>query len=133
MGIDSADTSPSPNGEIRMDKSHLLPNNPARHWYRYISVPIEAALSYIYLSKDLKISSPKIVLSVNQFKELRTTGHFSTEGLQRYHQSLRATHLGMQEYQRSSHTGLPRLHRMDTVPAYVDWRACTATSQSGVS
>jgi hypothetical protein len=24
------DTSPSPNGEIRMDKSYLLPNNPAR-------------------------------------------------------------------------------------------------------
>ncbi len=26
-----------------------------------------------------------------------------------------------------------RLHRMDTVPAYVDWRACTATPLSGVS
>ncbi len=30
MGIDSADTSQPPNGEICMDKSHLLPNNPAR-------------------------------------------------------------------------------------------------------
>jgi hypothetical protein len=26
-----------------MDKSHLLPNNPARQKYRYTSVPIEAA------------------------------------------------------------------------------------------
>jgi hypothetical protein len=26
-----------------------------------------------------------------------------------------------------------RLHRMDTVPAYVDWRACTATLLSGLS
>ncbi len=26
-----------------------------------------------------------------------------------------------------------RLHRMDTVPAFVDWRACTATQLSGVS
>jgi hypothetical protein len=30
MGIDSADTRQQPNGEICMDKSHLLPNNPAR-------------------------------------------------------------------------------------------------------
>jgi hypothetical protein len=30
MEIDSADTSHPPNGEIYMDKSHLLPNNPAR-------------------------------------------------------------------------------------------------------
>jgi hypothetical protein len=30
MGIDSADTSQLTNGEICMDKSHLLPNNPAR-------------------------------------------------------------------------------------------------------
>ncbi len=30
MGIDSADTRQPPNGEICMDKSHLLPNNPAR-------------------------------------------------------------------------------------------------------
>jgi hypothetical protein len=29
-GIDSADTSQPPNREICMDKSHLLPNNPAR-------------------------------------------------------------------------------------------------------
>ncbi len=29
-GIDSADISQPPNGEIRMDKSHLLLNNPAR-------------------------------------------------------------------------------------------------------
>ncbi len=43
MGIDSADTSPSPNGEICMDKSPLLPNNPARQYYRYTSVAIEAA------------------------------------------------------------------------------------------
>ncbi len=34
MGIDSADTSQSPNGEICMDKSHLLPSNPARQKYR---------------------------------------------------------------------------------------------------
>jgi hypothetical protein len=40
--IDSADTSPSPNGEICLDKSHLLPNNPARQLYRYTSVPIKA-------------------------------------------------------------------------------------------
>ncbi len=43
MEIDSADTSQPPNGEIGMDKSHLLPNNPARQKYRYTSVPIEAA------------------------------------------------------------------------------------------
>ncbi len=30
MGIDSADTSQPPKGEICMDKSHLLPNNQAR-------------------------------------------------------------------------------------------------------
>ncbi len=30
MGIDSADTNQPSNGEICMDKSHLLPNNPAR-------------------------------------------------------------------------------------------------------
>ncbi len=30
MEIDSADTSQPPNGEICMDKSHLLLNNPAR-------------------------------------------------------------------------------------------------------
>ncbi len=30
MGIDSADTNQPFNGEICMDKSHLLPNNPAR-------------------------------------------------------------------------------------------------------
>jgi hypothetical protein len=29
-GIDSADTRQQPNGEICMDKSHLLPNHPAR-------------------------------------------------------------------------------------------------------
>jgi hypothetical protein len=43
MGIDGADTSQPPKGEICMDKSHLLPNNPARQQYRYTSVPIEAA------------------------------------------------------------------------------------------
>ncbi len=42
MEIDSADTSQPPNGEICMDKSLILPNNPARQWYRYTSVPIEA-------------------------------------------------------------------------------------------
>jgi hypothetical protein len=30
----------------------------------------------------------------------------------------------------SSHTGPPRYYRMDTVPAYVDWRACRATPLS---
>jgi hypothetical protein len=36
--------------------------------------------------------------------------------------------------QLSSHTGPPSyICRMDTVPAYVDWRACTATPRSGVS
>jgi hypothetical protein len=30
MGIDSVDTNQPSNGEICMDKSHLLPNNPAR-------------------------------------------------------------------------------------------------------
>jgi hypothetical protein len=30
MGIDSADIRQQPNGELCMDKSHLLPNNPAR-------------------------------------------------------------------------------------------------------
>jgi len=30
MEIDSADTSQLPNGEIYREKSHLLPNNPAR-------------------------------------------------------------------------------------------------------
>ncbi len=36
--------------------------------------------------------------------------------------------------QRSSHTGPSRPHyRIDTVPAYADWCACTATPLSGVS
>jgi hypothetical protein len=43
MGINSADTSQQPNEEIYMDKSLLLPNNPARQKYCYTSVPIEAA------------------------------------------------------------------------------------------
>jgi hypothetical protein len=43
MGIDGGDTSQPPNGEICMDNSHLIPNNPARQQYRYTSVPIEAA------------------------------------------------------------------------------------------
>ncbi len=43
LGIDSADTNQPLNGEICMDKSHLLPNNPARQKYRYTFVPIEAA------------------------------------------------------------------------------------------
>ncbi len=30
MGTDSADTNQQPNGRICMDKSHILPNNPAR-------------------------------------------------------------------------------------------------------
>jgi hypothetical protein len=30
MGTDNADTNQQPNGEICMDKSHLLPNNPVR-------------------------------------------------------------------------------------------------------
>jgi hypothetical protein len=32
MGIDSADTSQPPNGEICKNKSHLLSNNPARQF-----------------------------------------------------------------------------------------------------
>ncbi len=45
MEIDSADTSQPPNGEICMDKSHLLPNNQTRSStvVRYTSGPIEAA------------------------------------------------------------------------------------------
>jgi hypothetical protein len=43
MEIDSANTSQPPNGEIFMDKSRLLQNNPAPQKYRYTSVPIEAA------------------------------------------------------------------------------------------
>jgi hypothetical protein len=37
--------------------------------------------------------------------------------------------------QRISHTGPPgyTVHRMGMVPAFVDWRACTATPLSGVS
>ena len=37
--------------------------------------------------------------------------------------------------QQSSHTVYwpARLHRMDTVTANLDWRACTATPLSGVS
>ncbi len=34
--------------------------------------------------------------------------------------------------QRSSYTGPPG-YRMDTVPAYVDWRPCTSTPLSGNS
>ncbi len=51
MGTDSADTNQLPNGEICMDNSHLLPNNPARqctvttlYQLRRPSVPILAAL-----------------------------------------------------------------------------------------
>ncbi len=43
MGINSADTSQPPNGEIRMDQSHLLLNNLARQSFRYTSVPLEEA------------------------------------------------------------------------------------------
>jgi hypothetical protein len=43
MGTESADTRQPPNGKICIDKSHLLPNNPAQQQYRYTSVPIEAA------------------------------------------------------------------------------------------
>jgi hypothetical protein len=39
MGIYSTDTNQPPNGEICMDKSQLLSNNPARQKYRYTSVP----------------------------------------------------------------------------------------------
>jgi hypothetical protein len=36
--------------------------------------------------------------------------------------------------QRSSHYYRPaRIYRMDTVPAYEDWRACAATLLSGIS
>jgi len=35
---------PTAQGEICMDKSHELPSNPARQYYRYTSAPIEAAL-----------------------------------------------------------------------------------------
>jgi hypothetical protein len=41
--IDSTNTSQPTNGEICMDKSDLLLSNPARQYYRYTSVPIEAA------------------------------------------------------------------------------------------
>jgi hypothetical protein len=49
MGIDSADTSKTPNGVIRMEKSHLLPNNPARQYVvplHLCAVPIEEASPY---------------------------------------------------------------------------------------
>ncbi len=46
MGIDSADTSQPLIGEACIDKSHLLPNNPARHQYLYTSVPREAENFY---------------------------------------------------------------------------------------
>ncbi len=48
LEIDSADTSQLPNGEICMDKSHLLSNNPAWQYYRYTSVPIEADRKLIH-------------------------------------------------------------------------------------
>ncbi len=35
--------------------------------------------------------------------------------------------------QLGSHTGAARLHSIDTAPAYVDWRASTATPLSGIS
>ncbi len=41
MEIESADTIQPPNGEICMDKLHLLPNNVVP---RYTSVPIEVAV-----------------------------------------------------------------------------------------
>jgi hypothetical protein len=44
MGIGSADTSRLPNRRDCMDYSNLLPNNPARQYYRYTSVQVEAAL-----------------------------------------------------------------------------------------
>jgi hypothetical protein len=47
IGINSADTSQPPNGEICMDKSHLLSDNPAGS--RYTSVPLEAAPQHYYL------------------------------------------------------------------------------------
>ncbi len=53
MGIDSADTNQPSNGEICMDKSHLLPNNPARQKYRYTSVPIEATYTEIHVDREV--------------------------------------------------------------------------------
>ncbi len=47
--------------------------------------------------------------------------------------SFRRTLYSAKPAQRSSHTGPPTRHRMDTVPAYVDWRACTATPLSGLT
>ncbi len=67
MGIDSADTRQSPNGEICMDKSHLLPNNPARQQYRYTSVPIEAACVY---------TCPISTYKSRQKKEKESRPHF---------------------------------------------------------
>jgi hypothetical protein len=45
IAIDSGDTIVSlpMHGETCMDKSHLLPNNPARQEYPYTSVPIKVA------------------------------------------------------------------------------------------
>ncbi len=37
MGIDSADTNQPSNGEICMDKSHVVPNNPARRQYSTVT------------------------------------------------------------------------------------------------
>ncbi len=60
MGIDSANPSQPPNGEICMDKSQLLSNNPARQKYRYTSVPIEAGTvlgSWIRIRIRIRVKS----------------------------------------------------------------------------
>jgi hypothetical protein len=54
MGIDSADTNQPSNGEIWMDKSHLLSNNPDRQYYRYTSAPIETAKSLTNNVTDIR-------------------------------------------------------------------------------
>ncbi len=53
MEINSADTNQPSNGEICIDKSYSLPNNPVRQKYRYTFVPIEAAKAGLRIRIDL--------------------------------------------------------------------------------
>jgi hypothetical protein len=56
---DSADTGSLPMEDLFQTQYKLLPNNPARQWYRYASVPTEAAMfdtTFQHKNDDLLVS-----------------------------------------------------------------------------
>ncbi len=62
-GLDSADTDSRPcMGRFVLDKSHLLPNNPARQWSHCTSVPVETRLSF-FLNACLDKNCPPLKIA----------------------------------------------------------------------